>query len=114
MLFFLLMNVKMPTIVGILTFMGKKFMLSRDEHEKSVITSDPGLFAETNRTYDGVDVETRKSQASLKPRQGNLRLFFRLFSLMRGLPIIRQTENKPEISLSRPQNHPTNSKLIFY
>ena len=35
MLFFLLINVKMPTIVGILTFMSRKnFMLSRVEHEK--------------------------------------------------------------------------------
>ena len=35
MLFFSLINVKMPTIVGILTFMSrKKFMLSRVEHEK--------------------------------------------------------------------------------
>ena len=34
MRFFLLINVKMPTIVGILTFMSKKnFMLSSVEHE---------------------------------------------------------------------------------
>ena len=33
---------------------------------------------ENNRIYDGVEAETRKSQAS-----------FRLFSLMRGLPSIR-------------------------
>ena len=44
MLFFPLINVKMPTIVGILTFMSrKKFMLSWVEHEKSFITSGPGL-----------------------------------------------------------------------
>ena len=43
MLFFPLINVKMPTIVGILTFMSRKnFMLSRVEHEKSFITSGPG------------------------------------------------------------------------
>ena len=42
MLFFLLINVKMPTIVGILTFISRKsFMLSRVEHEKSFITSGP-------------------------------------------------------------------------
>ena len=36
------MNVKMPTIVGILTFMSRKnFMLCRVEHEKSFITSGP-------------------------------------------------------------------------
>ena len=44
MLFFLLIHVKKPKIVGILTFMSKKnFMLSRVEHEKSFITSGPGL-----------------------------------------------------------------------
>ena len=44
MLFFPLINVKMPTIVGILTFMsGKNFMLSLVEHEKSFITSRSGL-----------------------------------------------------------------------
>ena len=40
MLFFMLINVKMPTIVGILTFMSRKnFMLNSVEHEKSFITS---------------------------------------------------------------------------
>ena len=40
MLFFLLINVKMSTIVGILTFMSRKnFML----HGNSFITSGPGL-----------------------------------------------------------------------
>ena len=44
MLFFLLINVKMPTIVGILTFMSKnKSMLNSVEHEKSFITSGPGI-----------------------------------------------------------------------
>ena len=38
----LLKNVKMPTIAGILIFMGRKnFMLSWVEHEKSFITSGP-------------------------------------------------------------------------
>ena len=42
MLFFLLINVKMPTIVGILTFMSRKnFMLSWIKHEKGFITSGP-------------------------------------------------------------------------
>ena len=40
MLFFLLINVKMPTIVGILTFVSRKnSMLSWVEHEKSFIAS---------------------------------------------------------------------------
>ena len=44
MLFFPLIHVKMPTIVGILIFMsGKNFMLNRVEHEKSFITSGPVL-----------------------------------------------------------------------
>ena len=42
--FIMLINVKMPTIVGILTFMSRiNFMLSRVEHEKSFITSGPGV-----------------------------------------------------------------------
>ena len=44
MLFFSLIHVKMPTIVGILTYMsGENFMLNRVEHEKSLITSGPDL-----------------------------------------------------------------------
>ena len=44
MLFFLLINVKMPTTVGILTFMSRElFMLSCVEHEKSFITPGPEL-----------------------------------------------------------------------
>ena len=39
----MLINVKMPTIVGILTFMSLiNFVLSRVEHEKKFITSRPG------------------------------------------------------------------------
>ena len=44
MLFFPLIDVKMPTIVGILIFMSRKnFMLSCIKHEKSFITSGPGV-----------------------------------------------------------------------
>ena len=44
MVFSLLINVKMPTIVGILTFMTRKnFTLNCVEHEKSFITSEPDL-----------------------------------------------------------------------
>ena len=40
----MLINVKMPTIVGILTFMSKiNFVLSSVEHEKSFITLGPDL-----------------------------------------------------------------------
>ena len=43
----------------------------------------------------------------LRLRQGNLRQVFRLFSLMQGLLSIRlkQSENKPEISVLRPEPH---------
>ena len=42
--FILLINAKMPTIVGILTFMSRiNFMLSSVEYEKSFITSGPGV-----------------------------------------------------------------------
>ena len=45
--FTMLINVKMPTIVGILTFMSRKmFVLNRVEFEKSFITSGPGLVME--------------------------------------------------------------------
>ena len=38
------MNVKMPIIVGILTFISRiNFVLRRVEHEKSFITSGPGV-----------------------------------------------------------------------
>ena len=41
--FIMLINVKMPTIVGILTLMSRiHFVLSGFEHEKSFITSGPG------------------------------------------------------------------------
>ena len=40
----MLINVKMPTIVGILTFMSRiNFVLSCVEHGKSFITSGPGV-----------------------------------------------------------------------
>ena len=42
MLFSLFINVKMPTTVGILTFMSRNnFMLNLFEHETSFITSGP-------------------------------------------------------------------------
>ena len=41
--FIMLINVKMPTFVGILSFMSRiNFMLSGVEYEKSFITSGPG------------------------------------------------------------------------
>ena len=41
---FPLINVKMPTIIGILIFMSRKnFMLSLVEHEKGFITSGPDV-----------------------------------------------------------------------
>ena len=43
--FIILINVKMPTIVGILTFMSRIDFVLNDEYEKSFITSGPGPFA---------------------------------------------------------------------
>ena len=44
MVFILLINVKMPAIVGILTFMSRiNFVLISNEHGKSFITSGPGV-----------------------------------------------------------------------
>ena len=49
----MLINVKMPTIVGILTFMGRiNFMLSLVEHEKSFITSGLILLLADNKGAD--------------------------------------------------------------
>ena len=45
MVFIMLINVKMTTIVGILTFMSRiNFVLRCVEHEKRSITSGPGCF----------------------------------------------------------------------
>ena len=50
MLFFLLINVKMPTFVGILTFMSRKiFMLSWVQHEISFISSEPFFASDFKR-----------------------------------------------------------------
>ena len=55
MLFFPLINVKIPTINGILTFMSRKnFMLSSAEHEKSFITSGPGFACSCNKKEFGL------------------------------------------------------------
>ena len=43
MLFFLLIKVKMPTIVGILTFMSRKNSCSAELSMKKNIASGPGL-----------------------------------------------------------------------
>ena len=47
--FIMLTNVKMPTIVGILTFMSRiNFVLSQVEHEFFFITSGPDLKSNTD------------------------------------------------------------------
>ena len=43
MLFFLLINVEMPTIVGILTFMTRKIIMLRAEYGKFFKTFEPGI-----------------------------------------------------------------------
>ena len=47
--FIMLINVKMPTIVGILTFQSRiNFVLSRVEHGKSFITSGPDIYCDAH------------------------------------------------------------------
>ena len=48
MLFFLLMNVKMPTIVGILTFMSRKILCSAELSMKFFITSGLGIMVHSD------------------------------------------------------------------
>ena len=49
----MILNVKMPTIVGILTFRSMiNFMLSSVEHEKSSITLEPGHQPFQVRVFD--------------------------------------------------------------
>ena len=55
----------------------------------ALIAYDPFSRGKNNRIFDG-----------WRPRQGNLRLVFRLFSLMRGLPSVRL--NNLETSLRFP------------
>ena len=59
--FFLLINIKMPTTVGILIFMSRKnFMLKWVEHEKSFITSSHKEFAPQGaKSFDQTLTETK-------------------------------------------------------
>ena len=53
LVFIMLINVKMPTTVGILTFMSRiNFVLSRVEHRKKFITSVPDWSMETDLPLD--------------------------------------------------------------
>ena len=53
----MLINVKMPTVVSILTFISRlNFMLSLSEHEKSFITSGPGLSIQIFRAEKGSSI----------------------------------------------------------
>ena len=52
MKFSLLINMKMPTLVGIFIFISREnFMYSGVEHEKSFIISEPGLKAPLGITF---------------------------------------------------------------
>ena len=61
----MLINVKMPTIVGILTFMSRiNFVLSGVEYEKSFITSVPGyrgFMTSLSYHHDVINVTARVS-----------------------------------------------------
>ena len=76
MLFFPLINVKMPTIVGILTFMSRKnFMLSRVEHEKTFINSGPGFQTTINcKTSYTVQVSKKPANAAMHGPHSPVRL----------------------------------------
>ena len=67
--FILLINVKMPTVVGILTFMSRiNFMLSSVENKKSFITLGPAQLQQLARrhtNFSGID-ECGEVQAGLK------------------------------------------------
>ena len=53
--FIMLINVKMPTIVGILTFMSRiNFLLSLVEHGKSFITLGPDHTGKCIRRFGGI------------------------------------------------------------
>ena len=68
MLFFLLIKVEMPTIVGISTFMSKKkFMLSLVEHEKSFITSGHGIGNSVSLTFEGDEGMFGRNSCKLNP-----------------------------------------------
>ena len=57
--FIMLINVKMPTIVGILTFMSRiNFVLSCVEYEKCFITSGPGLQASAQSDKSSLSLES--------------------------------------------------------
>ena len=62
MLFFPLIHVKMPTFVGILTFMnGKNFMHNCVEHEKGLITSGPSFsYQHVSRVLHHFNVSLQK------------------------------------------------------
>ena len=72
MLFFTLLNVEMPTIVGILTFMSRKNFIVEFGMKKSFITSGPGLL---KISLDGV----------------------RLKALYRNYPYIHVTKRTPPV-----------------
>ena len=64
----MLINVKMPTIVGILTFMSTiNFVLSRVEHGKSFIISGPGFVIIICVVYSFAIILLRKRQLVALP-----------------------------------------------
>ena len=77
---YLLVNVKMPTVVGILTFISRiNFKLGRVEHEKSFITSGPVL----NMVLDaisGIQVINLPQQGGGQPIAMVSRILTRLYT----------------------------------
>ena len=77
--FILLINVKMPTIVDILTFMSTiNFVLSGIEHEKSCITSGPDLGL---RFWQAINVRNCRTSTIITNPFNSLHLMLQTFPL---------------------------------
>ena len=64
-------------------------VITTNHHLKSKRKKKTTLIPQNLCKYERLVLRLIESMMELRPRQGNLRLVFRLFSLMRGLPNIR-------------------------
>ena len=121
MLYFPLINVKMPTIVGILTLMSRKnFMLSCVEHEKSFITSGPDLALASQIIYQ----PTRNNHINVSINPDNINCtkknisIFDLsvsFNIENNISIIEKATEKLQITqktTKKNQNRPRGYKTF--
>ena len=90
--FIMLINVKMPTIVGILTFMSRiNFVLSWVEYEKSFISSGPGS-KDIVHGYSLLGCHYCKSILSLPKYLNGLKYFILLPYLMKVYEVTPQCD----------------------